>query len=99
MNPGRDQEEPEGIDAAPGNDAQSAPGSKPIEVQPHGGAEVAPTERAEERERVRHREERKRGRTAAGVGNNQRGHSKPEVTREDLEEAAQIADRTVSPKR
>lgn len=95
----RDQEEPEGIDAAPGNDAESAPGSKPLELQPHGGAEVAPTERAEERERVRHREERKRGRMAAGVGDNQRGHSNPEVTREDLEEAAKIADRTVSPKR
>jgi hypothetical protein len=59
------------------------------------GAEVAPTARAAERERVRHREERKRGRMAAGVGDNLRDRREPELTRDDLEAAARAADEAV----
>jgi hypothetical protein len=62
------------------------------------GAEVAPTKRAEERERVRHREERKRGRMAAGIGENLRDRREPGVTREVLDEAARAADEQVKGK-
>jgi hypothetical protein len=61
------------------------------------GAEVAPTRRAEERERERHREERKRGRMAAGIGENLRDRREPEVDRHALDEAARIADDKVVP--
>jgi hypothetical protein len=59
------------------------------------GADVAPTPKAETRERTRHREERKRGRLAAGTGENQRDRREPGVTRQDLDEAARIADDAV----
>jgi hypothetical protein len=59
------------------------------------GSEVAPTAKAAEREQVRHREERKRGRMAAGVGENERDRREPGVTREDLEAAARAADEAV----
>src|SRR3954469_3015607 len=59
------------------------------------GSEVAPTARAAERERIRHEEERKRGRMAAGVGENLRDRREPEVTRADLEDAARAADEAV----
>src|SRR2546428_5196356 len=62
---------------------------------PSNGAEVAPTPRATERERVRHQEERKRGRMAAGVDDNPRDRREPEVTRDDLAEAARVADEAV----
>jgi hypothetical protein len=74
-----------------------APGSELDEPEPVGdGAEVGPTRRAEERERLRHREERKRGRMTAGSGENLRDRREPELTREDLDEAARTADRAVT---
>jgi hypothetical protein len=62
---------------------------------PGDGSEVAPTPRAAERERIRHQEERKRGRLAAGIGDNPRDRREPGVTREDLDEAARAADEAV----
>jgi hypothetical protein len=63
------------------------------------GSEVAPTRRAEERERERHRAERKLGRMAAGINENLRDRREPEVTRGALEGAARAADRKVTPSR
>jgi hypothetical protein len=60
------------------------------------GSEVAPTKRAEEREQERHRLERKIGRLAAGTGENLRDRREPDVTREDLDEAAREADKKVA---
>src|SRR2546430_15304391 len=45
------------------------------------GSEVAPTARDQERERERHRVERKLGRMAAGVGENLRDRREPAVTK------------------
>jgi len=76
-----------------------APGEAFDEPEPVAdGSEVAPTRKAEERERARHREERKRGRMAAGIGENQRDRREPNVTREDLDEAARAADEEVGVK-
>jgi hypothetical protein len=73
-----------------------APAADLDEPEPVGdGADVAPTPRAAERERIRHREERKRGRMAAGTGENLRDRREPEVTRDDLDEAARLADEAV----
>ena len=58
-----------------------------------GGAEVAPTKRAELRERIRHQEERMIGRRAAGVGDNPRDHRERSVSRAQLDQAARMADR------
>jgi hypothetical protein len=63
------------------------------------GSQVAPTRQAEERERERHRAERKLGRMAAGIEENRRDRREPEVTRGALEEAAREADRKVKPSR
>src|SRR4051812_22681016 len=58
-----------GIGAQGGRLASATPGGgEPVA----DGAEVAPTAKAAEREQARHREERKRGRMAAGVGENER---------------------------
>jgi hypothetical protein len=95
---GRDhQEREQKIGGPPGgpssNDGDEA---EPVAAAPPGnGSQVAPTARATERERVRHEEERKRGRMAAGVDDNPRDRREPEVTREDLEEAARVADDAV----
>lgn len=62
------------------------------------GSAPAPTERAAERERVRHEEEMRRGRTAAGLGANKRDRREPDVTREDLDAAADAADQHVGAK-
>lgn len=73
-----------------------APASELEEEEPRGGgSDVAPTKLAEERERERHKEERKIGRLAAGVGENPRDKREPGVTREDLDEAARKADEKV----
>ena len=62
-----------------------------------GGSDVAPTRRAEERER--HRAERRLGRMAAGIDENQRDRREPALTRAALDEAARDADRKVAPSR
>jgi hypothetical protein len=81
------------------NAERRVPGADLDEPEPVAdGAEVAPTRKAEERERARHREERKRGRMTAGAGENLRDRREPEVTREDLDEAARLADQEVSAK-
>jgi hypothetical protein len=79
------------------NPERRAPAAELDEPEPVGdGAEVAPTRKAEARERARHREERKRGRMTAGAGENLRDRREPELTREDLEEAAKVADAEVA---
>lgn len=59
---------------------------------PSAKSDAAPTERAVEREHLRHQEERRRGRTAAGTHGVLRDQRAPEVSRETLTEAAKIAD-------
>jgi hypothetical protein len=77
-----------------------APGAELEEAEPTGdGAEVAPTQRAEERERERHRVERTMGRMAAGIAENLRDRREPAVTRRLLDRAARAADRKVSSSR
>lgn len=65
------------------------------EDEPGDGAEVGPTAQAEERERERHRLERKQGRMAAGSGDNLRDRREPGVSRESLDAAARAADEKV----
>jgi len=66
-------------------------------AEPTGpGSDVAPTRRAEERERERHRLERELGRTPAGEEGLIHGRSASGVSREDLDEAARKADRYVA---
>ena len=60
------------------------------------GADVAPTEKAQERERVRHALEREKGRTPAGHDGQLKGHVAEGVTREALDEAARQADEMVA---
>ncbi len=60
---------------------------------PTAKSDPAPTARAMERERLRHEEERKRGRTAAGTHGVLRDQRTENVTRETLKDAAQTADR------
>jgi hypothetical protein len=109
MQHGRDHEERElkvkARRAAEGPEAAERPETEeqvePVELERQPvveGSEVAPTKRAEERERQRHREERKRGRMAAGIGDNLRDRREPEVNRESLAEAARIADDKVVPR-
>lgn len=77
-----------------------APATELEEPEPMGdGSDVAPTARAEERERERHRAERKLGRMAAGTDENLRDRREPGVTREALDEAAEAADRKIAPSR
>jgi hypothetical protein len=65
--------------------------------EPSGqGADVAPTKRAEERERERHRLERELGRTPAGEEGLVHDRRAPGVSREGLDEAAREADRRVA---
>lgn len=59
------------------------------------GSNYAPTAVGTERERERHRQERKRGYIAAGTEGNERGLRVPGVTADDLEEAAHEADEHV----
>lgn len=61
------------------------------------GSNYAPTAVGTERERERHRQERKRGHIAAGTEGNERGLRLPDVTASDLEEAASEADERVRP--
>ncbi|HVU51507.1 MAG TPA: hypothetical protein VHL80_12520 [Polyangia bacterium] len=65
----------------------------------HAGADVAPTKRAEAREKERHRLERKLGRTPAGEAGLVREHRAAGVSREALAEAARRADRRVAHRR
>lgn len=60
------------------------------------GSDEAPTEKAAERERERHALERDLGRTPGGKDGQMRDHRSPDVTREDLDEAAREADRRVA---
>ncbi len=62
------------------------------------GTDAAPTAKAAERERERHAIERELGRTPAGQMGQKRDHRSPNVTREQLEEAAREADRRVASK-
>lgn len=64
------------------------------------GADVAPTERATERERQRHALERDKGRAPAGHDGQLADHRRQDVSADDLEEAARDADEHVArPKR
>jgi hypothetical protein len=55
-------------------------------------SDAAPTGRAVEREHLRHEEERRRGRTAAGTHGVLRDQRSADVSREKLDEAARAAD-------
>ena len=55
-------------------------------------SDAAPTDRAVERERLRHQEERRRGRTAAGTHGVLRDQRSADVNRDTLNEAARTAD-------
>ena len=61
-----------------------------------GGAEVAPTVKAELRERERHRLQREIGVVPAGEGGNLRQQRAPGVTRLSLDAAAQQANHRVT---
>jgi hypothetical protein len=99
MNHGRDHDEREQKIGA-GRTAETLEDDGADEDRsPHGGSEPAPTRQAAERERIRHEEERKRGRVAGGLGDNERDRRAPGVTREDLDEAARIADEAVGAKK
>jgi hypothetical protein len=66
-------------------------------AEPTGpGSDVAPTKRAEERERERHRLERELGRTPAGEDGLIHDRRAPGISREHLDEAARQADRYVA---
>jgi hypothetical protein len=60
------------------------------------GADVAPTKRAEDRERERHRLERELGRTPAGQDGLIHDRRAAGASRERLDEAARMADRRVA---
>ena len=60
-----------------------------------GGSAVAPTAKAEARERQRHRLQRKAGVVPAGESGNRRQRRGPEATRARLDAAARKADRLV----
>lgn len=64
-----------------------------LKEQPTAKSDAAPTGRAMERERLRHQEERKRGRTAAGTHGVLRDQRTASVSRQTLTDAAQTADR------
>jgi hypothetical protein len=65
------------------------------EQPPGPGSDVAPTRLAERRERERHFLERQRGRTSAGQGGALRETRRPGVTRSDLDQAHDEADRKI----
>jgi len=68
----------------------------PESSEPVGsGAEVAPTRRAEERERARHHLQRAEGVAPAG-DDNPRQRRAPKATRERLDAAARAADESVT---
>jgi len=75
----------------------SVTGQSPEEgEEPLGrGADVAPTERAEQRERERHQLEKQMGRATAGQEGRIHDQRTPEITQEQLAQAAQEADRRV----
>lgn len=64
-----------------------------LKQPPSAKSDAAPTKRAVERERLRHQEERKRGRTAAGTHGALRDQRTANVSRQTLIDAAQTADR------
>jgi len=63
-----------------------------------GGSEVAPTAKAELREKERHAREAAVGRVAAGLGGNPRDRRGPKATRKNLDQAARAADQRVAGK-
>jgi hypothetical protein len=76
--------------ASSGREHELASGRPPATTE---GSEVAPTARAEKRERERHRMERQIGRTAAGTKGVRRDTRRGPVTRQALAQAAREADR------
>lgn len=69
---------------------------EPASAEPVGaGADVAPTRRAEERERTRHRLQRAEGVVPAGV-DGQRQRRTPQASRQRLDAAARAADEAVT---
>jgi hypothetical protein len=83
-------------DAGEDADAEAAEAREEGDEPTGPGSDVAPTKRAEERERERHRLERELGRTPAGEEGLVHDRRAPGVTREDLDEAAREADRRVA---
>jgi hypothetical protein len=68
-----------------------------VAAEPMGpGADVAPTKRAEERERTRHQLERDLGRVPAGEEGALRERRADDVTSDSLARAARAADRSVT---
>jgi hypothetical protein len=69
---------------------------EPTSTEPVGaGADVAPTRRAEERERARHHLQRAEGVAPAG-DDNPRQRRDPKATRERLDAAARAADESIT---
>jgi hypothetical protein len=74
-----------------GDEEEASPMDEPI----GGGADVAPTARAMERERERHRLQREIGVVAAGESGSPRQHREARSDRAALDEAAHRADELV----
>ncbi len=62
------------------------------------GADIAPTQKAREREEIRHAKERELGRAPAGHDGKLRDHRDDDVTRDDLTKAGREADAEVNQK-
>lgn len=71
---------------------------KPPKAGSKAGSEVAPTAKAETREKERHARQAEVGQVAAGLGGARHGRRAPKATREKLDEAAQAADARVATK-
>lgn len=72
------------------------PANAHIDKPAVSGADVAPTEKAAQRERERHELERQLGRAPGGHDGELRDHRSKDVTRKQLDEAAKEADRRVA---
>jgi hypothetical protein len=79
----------------PSNDTLEGSQQSPIDEPIGAGAEVAPTEMAELRERERHRLQRELGVVPAGEDGNLRQRRAPQATRESLDDAARRANHVV----
>lgn len=78
-----------------GTRARGGRGSRTPAGGPSRGSAVAPTKKAEVRERARHRLQRAEDVVPAGEGGNRRQRRGPKATRASLDAAARKADRLV----
>lgn len=92
MRHGRDHEEREQKIGSRGKPKPRSTTRAGVRTALSSKSSAAPTKKAAERERLRHREERKRGRVAAGTQGKLHDERRPGVTRAQLDEAAHVAD-------